>query len=386
MSQALIEEIANLESREAALLEERGRYVEGTEEWRRTNDELNQITNRLSQLRDDLQSMELEQQTREQQHAEHLDELQQQIQELDPFSALFPVDYQEVFGLTEYGDKRQQLNQIIYAWITSVQQASFDKHNAELAERDAKNRSLSEQLQEAGTQWSTVNARVEALTAENEELNSEIFHTKDELDKTRSELAESKLATTEKAFEVARLQTEVAQLKNWNEDLRTDLANAPAPKPAIEIATSQSLSDIIAQTRRTSQENKPIKSSRELALEGITTRGKIELPALPSTYDPSAKELQFRAQETIDSITSGSADGQLLPTETPQGGIDYSFRSEDVPAGNVPGMVEQSNGQAVETGGAENSSSEGTEVSRDEFETLKRRVATLESVCSVEAA
>ncbi|WP_127532748.1 coiled-coil domain-containing protein [Paenibacillus kobensis] len=214
----------------------------------------NEKITEANQLRQQLETIQSEQTK-----TEISDVLMQQIQQDDIFGVLFPEDvYQAELSLTVYNDKRQMLNQILHAFAVDIQTQLVDKHTVEKQELATQIRALKDANYKLEDDNIEFEAQLESLKVEHEALQEEM---------------NGKIAA--KDAEIANLNEQLNSKQQHIDQLRIDLANAPAPKVAIDVTpASKSFEDVLAAARE-----KSVKSAADLALSGNNFRGKVILGA-----------------------------------------------------------------------------------------------------------
>jgi len=293
-----------------------------------SGEELERLQQREAELNEQIRQMEQGERERAQ---------EAELQEI-----VLPHDFNKVFD-----DHRA--NEIIIEVIRDFQRQANAKHNEDIAAiragyedqlRAAADRELQLQRQNRELQED-----YDMCAKENAEQNRDIIGL----------LAERNEARTNRdnaARQLDEANQEIGRLKEHIEDLRIQLANAPAPKAAIEIEGTSKLDELVAQVK-TSKESLADKVNRGLARYGIPP---IEVPTLPVT-----QESPFRENTTPELADNRIPD----PTEV-------VFRSEDIPATLGQPMDQEPPCMVGDT-------AEEKTVTRAEFEELERRVIIIEN-------
>jgi hypothetical protein len=291
--------VNELEQQIQALEEEAATYR------RQGNDtKYNEKITEANQLRQQLEAMQSEQAK-----SELSDGLVQQIQEYDIFGALFPEsDFVEILGLTVYNEKRQEMNKIIHGYSVLIQTPLLDKQTAERQDFTAQIRQLKDMNFKQEEEIAEYDAQLESLKVDTDMVIDDL---------------KNKLAA--KDAEIANLNEQLVLKQTHIDQLRIDLANAPAPKAAIDVTpvSNQAFADMLAETKA-----KSIKSAAELALSGSTFRGKVIVSAdgqtpLTSSITPppvggSESADSFRGEDTQANI----ADTGSVVTEVASGSVE----------------------------------------------------------------
>jgi hypothetical protein len=309
------------------------------------------------------------QEERVQKQTEQLDVLGQQIQDMDLLGAILPED-QIVgmgIGLTEYGDMRQSLNQILHAWATDLKQADYKMHNEEVTALQAELQGVKEELRASGE-------RETQLKRQNDELQKEIITKENTNDGLSRELNTvhmqnddlNKIIDNGKA-DNERLVYENGNLRDHIAQLNRQLEEANKPKPTF--TTTQSVQDQIEGLRKKSEESWAEKANRGLA--------RFNLPAIETPALPEVKPLEVaQSGATFPEQTADHhGDSAAADSEVQQEGV--TFQENTAEHGSANGLPVD--GNTVKTEVVE----QGT-VSREEVTTINKRLDRLEKQAGID--
>lgn len=307
---------------------------------------------------------------REQAHAEKVAEVTSVDFLGAVFDALFPAEhFEKVFGLTEYGEKRQDYYKLVGALIENALEDQKSQYELELSQKDERIRLINKQSLEVQAQLDEANKTLGNLEKEIvEEIEKHVAIVdgmKVDLAIARSELRdvqtgykviESQLKEAEKQLvstteQCLKAQNERNELYVTIEELTAKLEAANKPKTA----TSRNLAELIEVTR--AKNSGPMKSALDIALErsqAMVTNGAAILPTLKPIETQPEQVTPFRDVPQIE-LT-----GNQLHTAEP---VPVESQFQEAEPSGVP--VDQPN--------------DDTSVSREEFEALKRRVEALEN-------
>lgn len=263
---------------------------------RELTDSINLLANQIAELEDRQQ----DEQVREQQFAEHIDGLQLQIQDADPFGKMFPRgQFEPLFGLTEYGEMQKGLHEFIYGLLTDQQTELFNKNKYDLAQKDIAISGLKDQLR-AGEDRET------QLKRQNSELQDTISKKEIVLQDTerRADAAEELAEQYRKEVELAK--SEVTGLLQKVADLQSQLEAAQKPK---EAPTSQTMESRLSSLKPAT--NWADKANKALERWGIE-------PLTVPTFAPAATESPFRDEAQADP-TANVRDSGVSAAEAAKG-------------------------------------------------------------------
>jgi hypothetical protein len=279
-------------------------------------------SNRRIKLINEISEIELEiSQTaeREQKFAEHIDGLLAQIQELDPFGAMFPREqFNGTFGLTEYGEYQKQFNGLLYGILTDQQMELFSQHKDELAQKDLEIAALKETARAA-------KEREIQQIWQNDQLQDQLNRQEIVLQETekRADAVEDRLAETERQLGEIKAERNALQSRL---DTMTQLAQSEKPQAAPVV--SQSLSERIAAL-------KPVKSLKDMAADDLIKRfedrqangGKVEfqVPSLPEAATfPVAESQDNRISD--ESAETGGETADAVGFQAPEVPFSGAYR------------------------------------------------------------
>lgn len=321
-------------------------------------DRMNQLRNQISELEFEVKQQE-SLQVREQKFVEHVDSLQQQIQDMDLLGAILPVNQLGALNisLTEHGEMRENLNQLLYAWVTDIQKGTYEVHSAEVAAlqkevRDAKAESAG--LQEQVLQSQRQNVQ---LQREFDKLVADYERDRDLFVKVEAELVidrDDARSKAEKSF------TEIDELEKTVEGLQRQLAEAQKPKSPVQ--ASQSVQEQLEGLRKKSQESWADKANRGLARLGLPA---IDIPMLPVVQEVTQEGATFPAIESPS---------DQLPAAQEVAPVGGGFRQTDLQTGQ-----RQMDGDGPVSEVVERSVEVQLQALRDEQQALKARMSKCEA-------
>lgn len=301
--------------------------------------------------------MELEEEEQQIEAKQRIDGLMDAVMTLGLFRAIVPAPA-EGERLYEYEQREKEFNLITYDFAKEQLQQSDEVHNAELEKKNEKIRELLKQLAEFENKYTETKTHLNEALQRNVEVVEDYNKAVSERDELQEKLAEEKQEHQDGIDLLNKTKQQTYELIAKVAELEQKLDQSQKPKEAHQ--PSEELSERVKKLA-----DSTIKSSRELALDGLTFRGKVEwsLPPIVQPVPPEAERLQFRNEQD-----SPSGDPNPAVADQQAGGIpaDHSevdFQSEvSVADGEPSGAVED------------------TPVTRAEFEALKARVEKLEAI------
>ncbi|MFK7696408.1 hypothetical protein [Paenibacillus sp. HJGM_3] len=328
----LLMDIVRLEETERELAAKLERMDQIEPEYRRIEDELNVVRNRLSEKNLELESLkkaEEEKAHREQKQIQQLDGLQEYILGLQLFESIQPQPF-EGERIHEYEGRKQEFNQILVEVARELLQTQHNEHNEAMAAKDEKIRLMTKQGLETENQLAEAKRTIEEQAAKEEQW------------------AQDEEMLEERIRELELVQNQTQTLLNMANDRIAELttkleAAEKAQKPAEYTAPSQPLQERVASLRN--------KTADEL-LARFNAR---QTPENQITPPPLETVTPFRGEDEVAATE---------PQDNP------------IPAAEAPALSqfpdETNVGMADQTPGVQ------AEVSRAEFEEAIKRIEVLE--------
>lgn len=246
---------------------------------------------------------------------------------------VLPLDFNELFDNTAANDT-------IIEVVREFQAQAYADHNTEIAQVNADWQSKIKAVTDnTAAQLSDLQKRLDSELLQAQEDAKDFASLEQQFAQIYNEKKDAEQKRDAAAQEIIRLNSHI-------DDLQQQLANAPAPKAAIEIGSTDRLNELAARAKESNAE----KAARGLAR---WNEAHAEIPIAPLDI-PTLPQI---AEEPAAATTP-----QEIPTATPD------------MAGNT---------DTAEVVGAE---TEATIVTREEHEALKARVTALESVSGRVAA
>jgi hypothetical protein len=329
MSETLLKDIVNLEE-QLQEIEQRKAEVDPSNTMRidELTGEYNLISNRLNEKKY-IMDHEQAKEVRIQKQTETIDSLLQEIQDANPFGAMFPKEhYVSVFGLTEYEQYQQNMNEFIYGTLNDYGAKLNELHNSEIELKDEKIRLLNQQGMETENQLAEsrkeLSVKVGGIQILHNSLNEEresnkrlvemLNATKQQLNETQEQIEKGKAA-----------ELENVKLRQQIVELESKLEQAQKPREAQE--SSQSIKDRVASLKN--------KTQLQAGLE------RWNLPPLPTVEPPTVGE-QFRQEDTADDSTAPVADPEADAIPAADSEVDFPVVE------GSPELAEQADGKTLE--------------------------------------
>lgn len=214
---------------------------------------------------------------------------QAQTEKVD--SIVLPLDFNELFDNTAAND-------MVIEVVKSFQNQAYADHNAEIAQINA---DWQEKIRAASE-------RELQLQRQNEEMQKNL--TQSNLDKQD---AESKRDAAAKQLDEAN--AEIERLNGHVSDLQQQLANAPAPKVAIEIGSTERLTELAAKAKESTADSAARALARWNSTHEALAVPALDIPALPQVKDPTEVQTNTQDLPTTDSTATEGATGNAAVDE-----------------------------------------------------------------------
>lgn len=300
-----------------------------------------QLEQRKADVQNQLEGMEKQEITQKQ--AEYDGGLKEVIFQV--FDAVIPVEAGNIaFGINDFQEKGETFRQMIdlavddnNATLHAYIAALLESKDAKIREQNAQIIDLGVKLQESERKEQYATENYDRAVVENERLEQEVVLMGNSSAEKEVELADLNEQLKAKEEQIAKLTEEINKPK---------ASGIILPNQARPSATLQQMMD--------AAKNKSVKSQVELALSGENFRGKVLLnPPILGGGETAAETFQGQDTETV------TASGGISDPQAPV----VDFRNE---TGHQLAEENASVGVA------------GTEVTREEFNSLAARVAQLE--------
>lgn len=340
---AILDEIQQKEARLKELEEQKNELISHDEidqnEVNRITDEMNVLSNRLNEL----YAARGEQEQREQKQAEHIDGLMDAVVDLKLFEAV--ADKQEGEHIHEYENRRKLFYEILHDFVKEQQQSLINVHNAELAQKDEKIRTLTAQVMNTENQLAEEKKMSDFLEAQVIHLSVDIDNAKAERDTAR----ELSLSAQDQNVELMR---KAVELQSTISELQSKLEQANKPKD--HTPPSESI-------------QKRVESLKKFNVDELMARfqerqsngGKVKID-LPSIGEPQGDSFRTEDHPTDNGTTDG-----VLSEES----VDF----RDEVQTSEPGLAQENTGDSESAMGTLEEAFERIKTLEVDMEVLKRR-------------
>ena len=268
--------------------------------------EYNKIVNDLSEAEYEL-AQQQEKQQRDQKQQEVIESTVDVLPEA--FEAFLPAStFEEIFGLTEYGDKRKQFYQLIEALTADRVQKATEPYEQDLALKDQKIFLMNKQSLE-------VQQQMDVIFTHNQELAYAFESEKDAHDKTQAELASVRGQLNTALSDSAVKDEKIAELQ-------TKLEALQQPKSAPSADVKRLITDIKSQNTM-SVDDMIARFNARQKVEHKIPLPPLEVPTAPATFP--------QAEPADDTVRDGAADASdtTVPAEVTPPAVSFPQPTDD---------------------------------------------------------
>jgi hypothetical protein len=233
---------------------------------------------------------------------------QAQLEKVD--SITLPVDFNDLFDNTAAND-------MVIEVVKTLRLQDYTDHNAEVAKINTDWKTKMQAISEAFTaQLSDLQKRLDAELLQGQEDAKELNDLEQQVSQLSHEKRDAEQKRDNAANELSVATQEIARLNSHIDDLQQQLANAPAPKSAIEIGSSNRLAELVVKAK----ESAAAAAARGLARWNSTHTDlavtPLELPTLPQIIEEPAVVATPQVQTAAVGLDGHADTTQVVETVT----------------------------------------------------------------------
>lgn len=247
----------------------------------------------IDRMNDQLTVLRRELVTAQENEAHQAEREQEQAEKVGAIT--LPYDFNELFDNTA-------ANEMVIEVVKEFQTQAYADHNSEIAQLTAE---WQEKLRNAATNSGNIVAQLQNQIASHQTQISQLTLEKADAEQKRDNVAN----------ELAQANAEIARLNSHIADLQQTIANAPAPKTAIEIGSSERLNELVNKAKESNAE----KAARGLARWNAThPEIPIDIPTLnqvPEEPTQDAFRIPSESTQNEPMVHDGEGDTQAEGSE-----------------------------------------------------------------------